>query len=112
MHRLVWRETLLALLVLSLAFLNFGHSSVAFASDGHVVVTGTSFCGNPLMPDAADHVSCHACRIGNAADLPPPPVLVVPVAFAVAPVAYAAPVTATGTRSALTAARPRAPPIA
>ena len=112
MHRLIWREMLLALLVLSLAFLNFGHSSVAFASDGHVVVTGTSFCGNPLTPDAADHVPCHACRIGNAADLPPAPAAVAPVAFAVTPVAYAQPVAPAEILPAQTAARPRAPPLA
>ena len=40
---------------------------------GRVVVTTASFCGNPLYPADGDHTPCHACRIGAAAVLPPPP---------------------------------------
>ena len=41
-HRRLARETLLALLVVALTFLNFGHSSAVFAAGGRVVVTRTT----------------------------------------------------------------------
>ena len=112
MRGVMVRETLLALLVLALGFLNFGHSSVALAADGHLVVTGSSYCGNPLTPDRGDHTPCHACRIGNAADLPPVPADIAPVAFAATAVIYAAPPAASTALVFGLAANPRAPPAA
>ena len=82
------RDALLALLVLGLTFLNFGHTNQAFAAGGRIVATTSAFCGNPFVPADGDHAPCHACRIGIPVDLPPPPVLVEPVAFIVAPVVY------------------------
>ena len=81
------RETLLAVLVVALTFLNFGHVSVSASGDFRV--TPDSWCGSPLLPDSPDHSPCHACRIGGGADLPPPASVVEPVLFIVAPVAYA-----------------------
>ena len=65
-------ETMSALLVLALVFLNFAHQP-AMASSSHDVMTevaGQSFCGAPI-PGDGDHPPCHACRIGSGADLPP-----------------------------------------
>ena len=111
-RQLVVRETLLALLVIALTFLNFGHSNAVFAAGGRVVVTTSSTCGNPLIPAAGDHAPCHACRIGDAAALPPPPLTVRPVAFAMAPVVYLDPVVSIVAAPRFVAARPRAPPLA
>jgi hypothetical protein len=103
-------QVLLGLLTLALFFLNFGHSAYAFAPDGHAPVSATSVCGDPLTPMDGDHAPCHACRIGNGADLPAPPLDAVPVAFAVAPVVYAAPVAGLEATPLLIIARSRAPP--
>ena len=46
------RETLLALLVVALIFLNFGH--VAVTASGDFRVTPDSWCGDPLLPDSPD----------------------------------------------------------
>jgi hypothetical protein len=110
-HRQLVRETLLALLVLALTFLNFGHSNAVFAAGGRVVVTTASFCGNPLYPADGDHTPCHACRIGAAAVLPPPPAAILPVAFVVVPVVYALPALRIISPPAFVFARPRAPPV-
>lgn len=64
-----------ALGVLALIFLSFGHAPIAAMAHGHDVLTAAvdlSFCGD--LPDGNDtsHAPCHACRIGAAADLPPP----------------------------------------
>ena len=83
------RETLLALLVVALTFLNFGHSPVVAASG--VQVAPGSWCGDPLLPGSQDHPPCHACRIGSGADLPPAPIGAEPVSFVATIVAYAAP---------------------
>ena len=66
-------ETLRALLVLALIFLNFAHQpAMAAPSAGDVmsVVASQSFCGTPIADDEG-HAPCHACRIGSGADLPP-----------------------------------------
>ena len=66
-------ETLRALLVLALIFLNFAHQpAIAAPSAGDVmsVVASQSFCGTPIADDEG-HAPCHACRIGGGADLPP-----------------------------------------
>lgn len=86
------REIVLALAVLALTFLNYGHVSVS--ASGDLQVTPDSWCGSPLAPDDIAHAPCHACRVDGAA-LPPPPACVEPVAFAVVPVAYVAPAVTT-----------------
>lgn len=68
-------ETLRALLVLALVFLSFAHAPVAAAAPTGDVLTATvdmSWCGDSPVGDAAAHAPCHACRLGAAADLPPP----------------------------------------
>jgi hypothetical protein len=109
-RKLMARETLLALLVVALTFLNFGHVGAVFAAGGRVVVTGTSICGDPVSPGAGDHFACHACR-SNTAALPPPPAVVAPVVFAATPVAYTHGVAQIDVVRCLVAARPRAPPV-
>jgi hypothetical protein len=67
-------ELLRALCVLALLFLNFAHTPVSAGPLSGPLVTTTadaSFCGDPL-DGPGDHAPCHACRIGGAADLPPP----------------------------------------
>ncbi|HZY69296.1 MAG TPA: hypothetical protein VFE52_11945, partial [Devosia sp.] len=87
------RETLLALLVLALTFLNYGHQAVA--APGYVHAAADIWCGDPLLPEHSEHAPCHACRLGSGADLPPRPATVSRVLFTVVPVVYA-PVLATG----------------
>lgn len=67
-------ELLRAALVLALVFLSFAHSPVS-ASSPHNALTAAvdmNWCGD--SPDSNDdvHTPCHACRLGAAADLPPP----------------------------------------
>jgi hypothetical protein len=107
-QRLHGRETLLALLVVALTFLNFGHSSVVAASG--VQVTPGSWCGDPLLPGSQDHPSCHACRIGSGADLPPAPIRAEPVSFVATIVAYAAPDARVLLPVQAAPAQPRGPP--
>jgi hypothetical protein len=111
MRTVMVRETLLALLVLALAFLNFGHNTLAFAADGHVVSVSHAYCGDPLAPAGADHTPCHACRIGSAADLPPAPCVIEPVAFVADVVVYFDNVAAPRIAPLAIAGNPRAPPI-
>ncbi len=106
--RFVGRETLLALLVLALAFLNFGHVSVS--QGGGFRVVPDAWCGNPLLPDSPDHSPCHACRIGSGADLPPVPGEIAPVVFAVSGVTYATPTLGRVAAPLHLFANPRAPP--
>ena len=103
------RETLLALLVVALTFLNFGH--VAVTASGDVRVTPDSWCGSPLLPDSPAHAPCHACRIGNGADLPPPPACIEPVAFVTLPVAYVARAVLFDLPVHARPAQPRGPPV-
>jgi hypothetical protein len=102
------REMLLALAVLGLLALNFGPPAPAAA--GELAVSSTSWCGQPLSPDAGGHPPCHACR-ADAVALPPPPVAVLPVLFALDAPAFAPFILASppGTRSL--AAAPRGPPV-
>ena len=102
------REILLAAVVIALTFLNFGH--VAVSASGDFRITPDSWCGDPLAPGSADHTPCHACRIGNGADLPPPPAAIEPVAFVVAPGAYAAPLAQFDLPVHTRPAQPRGPP--
>jgi len=110
-HRLIWRETLLALLVAALTFLNFGHDSAVFAAGGRVVVTGHSICGDQPATNDGDHFACHACR-QDLPTLPPPPALVAPVVFASTPVAYAELAISAASLPSRINGRPRALPSA
>jgi hypothetical protein len=101
------RETLLALAVLALTFLNFGHVSVTASGDFQIVPD--SWCGDPLLPDAPKHAPCHACRVDGAA-LPPAPACVEPVAFDVVPVAYVPPSVSLELPVHARPAQPRGPP--
>jgi len=103
------REALLALLVVALTFLNFGHTSAVFAAGGRVVVTGTSVCGDQSPTGLGDHFACHACRSAVAV-LPPPPCVAAPVRFAALPVAYAEQLPPAEIAPVLLAGNPRAPP--
>lgn len=64
-------EVVRALCVLGLVFLNFGHVA-AFAGDHRASAAASSYCVDP-GDGVPDHAPCHACRIGQGADLPPPP---------------------------------------
>jgi hypothetical protein len=106
----LWREALFALLVLALAFLNFGHSNAVFAAGGRVVVTATSICGDPGSgPSAGEHFACHACR-SDAAALPPEPCAVEPVVFSTVAIAYADAAPTALAVLAHAGGNPRAPP--
>lgn len=102
------RETLLAVLVVALTFLNFGHAPVT--ASGYSELTTESWCGGPVLPDSLGHPPCHACRIGNGADLPPPPACIEPVDFETATVAYAAPLAGLEQPLRVRPAQARAPP--
>jgi hypothetical protein len=101
------REIVLALAVLALTFLNYGHVSVS--ASGDVQVTPDSWCGSPLAPDDIAHAPCHACRVDGAA-LPPPTACVEPVAFAAVLVAYVAPIAVTEQPLRVRPSLPRGPP--
>jgi hypothetical protein len=109
-RKTVVRETLLALLVLALTFLNFGHSSAVFAAGGRVVVTGVSICGDQNSTTPGDHFACHACR-QDVAGLPPPPVTFCQVIHGVVPVVYVETAVAQVTAPVTGAPRPRGPPL-
>jgi hypothetical protein len=104
------REVVLALVVIALTFLNYGH--VAVTASGDFQITPDSWCGDPLAPGSSDHAPCHACRVGSGADLPPPPVCIEPVAFVAMVVTYPAPVRAFELPLRARPAQPRGPPSA
>ena len=104
------RETLLALLVLALTFLNFGHTSAVFAAGGRVVVTGHAICGDQGAVNEGEHFACHACR-PTVADLQPPPAEPDPVCFATAAVHYATAIAPIDSSAGLLAFAPRGPPV-
>lgn len=105
------KEAVLALLVLGLVFLNFGHANRVFAAEGRIVVTTDAACGNPFVPVDGDHAPCHVCRIGAAADLPPPPVAVEPVVFLSVPAAYPPAPWHSFRSSQVPPPQPRGPPL-
>jgi hypothetical protein len=107
----ITRDLLLALLVLALAALNFGHQSAVFAAGGRIVITQASVCGDPLAPAAGEHFVCHACR-PDAAALPPAPASVEPVCFVAQPPVYAAPALIAPAVALVTSSSPRGPPRA
>ncbi len=107
-------ELLRACLVLALVFLSFTHTPVAATAGPHDALTAAvdmSWCGDAPDGDSTAHAPCHACRLGAAADLPPPCDLPLPLRT-VADVHYGAlpvlslPATPAGHYSA------RAPPAA
>ncbi len=104
------RDTLLALLVLAVAFLNFGAASATLAAPGSPTAAATSYCGDPLMPADGGHFACHACR-PDVAVLPPAPAEPKRACFATA-VAFMAVVAATPAPAAFAWAAPRGPPAA
>ena len=101
------RETLLALAVVALTFLNFGHISVS--ASGDIFVTPDSWCGSPMAPDDVAHAPCHACRV-DGANLPPPPVEATPVCFAFATLVYAELIATPVLPVAQRPVQPRGPP--
>jgi hypothetical protein len=109
--RLLQREALLALLVLALAFLNFGHASAAFAAGGRIVVTATSLCGDAGAAPAGDHFACHACR-PNTTALPPQPCVFEPAERIVASVGYGSTGFLMPILAIVLGGNPRAPPAA
>jgi hypothetical protein len=107
--RPILREALLAALVLALVFLNFGHNT-AFAGAGYDVES--SWCGDPLSPDPVAHAPCHACRVGEGAALPPPPLAAIAVVQLALLVDYPEAVPAILPDHIAAFARARAPPLA
>jgi hypothetical protein len=105
------RDLLLALVVLALVALNFGHQSAVFAAGGRVVVTAASVCGDPLAPAAGEHFACHACR-PDAIAPPPAPSRIEPVCFAATAVAFAPLLPGLAEFELFGAALARAPPAA
>jgi hypothetical protein len=93
------REIVRALCVLTLVFLNFGHTptfQVAYSADLTPYVMSeqgyADLCRQTGQEGPQDHhVPCHACRIGSGADLPPMPCLAALAFLAAKPVAYVAP---------------------
>lgn len=109
-RRDVVRQLLLAMLVLGLTFLNFGHTSAVFAAGGRVVVTALSICGDPAGSSAGDHFACHACR-PDALALPPAPAVATRVSIAVAPVTYMHVMAPLVAPFSIRAGNSRAPPL-
>lgn len=106
-------ETLRALVVLALFFLNFSHVPLSAApADAFVPLSIASICGDPIGDDRdGAHAPCHACRIGSSADLPPPCPVTAP-AFAMAEVDYAEAASPAMRTSHRLMARARGPPTA
>lgn len=104
------RELLLALVVLALAFVNFGHQSAVFAAGGRVVLTSVSVCGDAgALPGAGEHFACHACR-PNVALPPPPPCTPLALRRVAETAAYAAPASQLPAAPPPLTANPRGPP--
>lgn len=85
-------EILRAALLLALFALNFAHAPTIASYDTNVdraVAATISLCGDIGSTGDGRHAPCHACRLGAAADLPPPPAVPLPCGFFVEPVHYA-----------------------
>lgn len=106
--RIVWRETLRALLVLALVALSFAHAP-AFAV-GTAFDSAESWCGDPLLPEGQPHVPCHACRLGDGAALPPAPITTAPVCFTAATIVHVSPAEVVIALDSLRLPQPRGPP--
>ena len=108
------KETVRALGVLALVFLNFGHVPVAAGADLSAVSRAASFCGAPIDPldvpgDEATS-QCVACLIGAGLDLPAGRATV-PVGLGTERAAYAAAAAAAPAPWRHHGAQPRAPPL-
>ena len=116
--RRIGGETARALIVLALIFLNFAHTSVAAPPASQVLMAQTllSLCGDAAETahypgdSGAAHAPCHACRIGNGADLPPPPCQPIGRLTLAGAVDYLPAPSVPGTSQPVSAAHPRAPP--
>lgn len=109
------QETVRALGVVALVFLNFGHAPMAAGTELVASSYGASFCGGPVDPvDAPGHgnfAPCDVCLLGSGMDLPPPPAgLRLP--FGEAPACYVTAVRREGARWRHAGSQPRAPPAA
>jgi hypothetical protein len=80
-----------AFVVLALVFLSFAHTPVSAAAPHDVLTAAVdqSWCGDAPDSDGKAHAPCHACRLGAAADQPPPCDFALPARL-VATVAYGA----------------------
>lgn len=91
LHRLrhVGPDLARALVVLALVFLSFAHAPVgiAFPAGDLLATVDASLCGDAPDSDGKAHAPCHACRLGAAADVPPPCAAPVSAAL-VATIAY------------------------
>jgi hypothetical protein len=68
-------ELVRALVVLALIFLSFAHVAPVQAAPSAFALTVTvdaAWCGDAQDDGTLAHAPCHACRLGSAADLPPP----------------------------------------
>ena len=111
LRRLVLREALLALLVLSLSFLSFAHQAIALPGADPVATTAADWCGAPIGSDDARHAPCHACRIGQGADLPAPSCDAAAVVFTSQSVFYALPLLSLDGPNISFATSARGPPL-
>ncbi|MDB5507003.1 MAG: hypothetical protein JWR75_1641 [Devosia sp.] len=115
--RIIIGELVLALLVLALMFLNFGHGGADLRAGANIAYDLASLDGSLCGDTAdlpADHAQnpCHACRVGADAALPSAPACATPAEFGSVTVAYAA-FAPLPTRVAQSDhAEPRAPPAA
>lgn len=115
--RQIGGEVARALVVLALVFLSFAHTGMAAPSTEVVMAQAAmSLCGDVTEmahhddDGAATHAPCHACRIGNAADLPPPPSNVIACLDCIEAIAYWPDIKGPRTTEPLYVARPRGPP--
>lgn len=106
-------EVTRALMVLAVFLLTLSHQPMAAAPTfaGYQASLGTIVnCGFSSAPDALDHTPCHACRIGAAADLPPPPARTEPADLRFETALYAVADPLPQPVTALAAHRSRGPP--
>jgi hypothetical protein len=112
--RAIAGETIRALIVLALVFLNFGHGAVASEDRAGFVVLDTSvLCGEqtPGTPSLGDE-PCPACRIASGIGLPPASCAIAPAFGLLTAIAFED-LTETGYRPAFGhSSGPRAPPAA
>jgi hypothetical protein len=108
----VMRDVTRALLVLALVFLNFAHVPAGERTAYDAALTAYLLPATAIVLDCGeshedDHVPCHACRIGGAAELPP-----TPCASTTLPIASSADYLALADNLSPTRQRPRATPRA
>ncbi len=119
MRRVIFVELVLALLVLALVFFNFGHAGGTDLRAGANIAfdlaaaptAAADLCGKAPDGHAGFANPCHACRTGDAADLPPAPDCAEPAFVALA--TLYAPLAATPVHAPHLRERPpgRGPPL-